>query len=173
MPHEPPSAPGFVPDPPIGAEHAAFVTTAGVSISVGSASAALVPSITRGLGCRIAPDRRRVTVFVAVAASREVLDDVRETRRIAVVFSEPHSHRTLQVKGRDAAVEALAPGDRECIARYREAFTAELASIGFGPLFAHALTDGGAEVVAIAFTPCAAFDQTPGPRAGAALDGPP
>ena len=170
MPNEPPSVPSAVPESPIDAELAAFVTTAGVSISVGSASAELLPSITRGIGCRIAPDRRRVSVFVVAEQSREVLDDVRDTRRIAVVFSEPHSHRTLQLKGRDAVVESLDPGDRERIARYRTAFSAELGAIGFGPLFTHALIDsGGGEVVAIAFTPCAAFDQTPGPRAGEPL----
>ena len=170
MPDQPPSVPSAAPESPIDAEHAAFIATAGVSISVGSSSADLLPSITRGIGCRIAPDRSRISVFVVADQARELLDDVRATRRIAVVFSEPHSHRTLQIKGRDAVVESLEPGDRERIERYRAAFTAELAAIGFGPLFTHALIDsGGGDVVALAFAPCAAFDQTPGPRAGEPL----
>lgn len=165
------SAESSVPSPPaLDADTAAFITTAGVSISVGSANAGLRPSLTRGIGCRLAPDRAGVTVFVVAEQSREVLDDVRDTRRVAVVFSQPSSHRTLQLKGRDALVEALVAGDRALIERYRQAFTAELGAIGFGPLFTHALIDsGGGEVVAIRFTPCAAFDQTPGPRAGEPL----
>ena len=39
---------------------------------VGSASAELLPSITRGIGCRIAPDRRRVSVFGRVLATQKV-----------------------------------------------------------------------------------------------------
>ncbi|QTQ36510.1 Uncharacterized protein ToN1_23700 [Aromatoleum petrolei] len=170
MPDQPSSVSSAVPESPIDADHAAFITTAGVSISVGSSSADLLPSITRGIGCRVVPDRLRASVFVVAEQSRDLLDDVRDTRRIAVVFSEPHSHRTLQIKGRDAVVEALEAGDRDRIERYRAAFSAELGEIGFGPLFTHALIDsGGGEVVAIAFTPCAAFDQTPGPRAGEPL----
>ncbi|NMG27557.1 hypothetical protein [Aromatoleum evansii] len=167
---QPSSVPSAVPESPIDAELAAFITTAGVSISVGSSGAGLLPSITRGIGCRVATDQRRVSVFVVAEQSREVLDDVRDTRRIAAVFSQPCNHRTLQLKGRDAVVEALEAGDRERIERYRGAFSAELGAIGFGPLFTHALIDsGGGEIVAIAFTPCAAFDQTPGPRAGEPL----
>ena len=166
MPVEPsPSSPAV-----FDAGTAAFITTSGVSISVGSANAALRPSITRGIGCRLAADRAGITVFVVAEQSREVLDDVGDTRRVAVVFSQPSSHRTLQLKGRDARVEPLAPGDRELIERYGRAFSAELGAVGFGPLFTHALIDsGGGEVVAISFTPCAAFDQTPGPRAGEPL----
>lgn len=157
---------------PLDADTAAFITTSGVSISVGSANAGLLPSLTRGIGCRLAPDRSRISVFVVAEQSRGLLDDVRESGRIAVVFSQPSSHRTLQLKGRDARVEALVAGDRALIARYGQAFTAELGAIGFGPLFTHALIDsGGGEVVAIGFTPCAAFDQTPGPRAGEPLAG--
>lgn len=149
---------------------AAFIAASGVSVSVGSASAVLRPSITRGIGCRLAPERTRVSVFVVAEQSRELLDDVRDTLRVAVVFSQPSSHRTLQLKGRDACVEALAPGDRALIERYGRAFSAELGAVGFGPLFTHALIDSaGGEVVAISFTPCAAFDQTPGPRAGEPL----
>jgi hypothetical protein len=166
MPEDSRSATGAL----IDAEHAAFLATAGVSISVGACNAERLPSLTRAIGCRIADDRSRVTVFVIVAQSREVLDDVRANGRIAVVFSEPHTHRTVQLKGEDAVAEGLIDGDRARIERYRDAFTAELGALGYSPLFTRTLLDcSGGEVVAVSFTPAAAFSQTPGPKAGAPL----
>ena len=50
-------------------EGAAFVQ-GGVSIVAASRDAALVPSIGRVVGCRVAADRRRVTVFVAASSRR-------------------------------------------------------------------------------------------------------
>lgn len=154
----------------IDAEHAAFLTTAGVSISVGSRNAGHLPNLTRGIGCRISDDRTRVSVFVIAEQSRELLDDIRANRHVAVVFSEPHSHRTVQLKGGDALIESLAAGDRQIIARYRDAFTAELGALGYSGLFVQTLIDSSAgELVAVSFTPNAAFSQTPGPKAGAPL----
>lgn len=154
----------------IDAEHAAFLTTAGVSISIGSRNADHLPNLTRAIGCRIADDRARVSVFVIAEQSRELLDDIRANRHVAVVFTEPHSHRTIQLKGSDALIESLAAGDRQILARYRDAFTAELGALGYSSLFVQTMIDSSAgEVVALSFTPNAAFLQTPGPRAGMPL----
>lgn len=143
----------------------------GVSISVGSCGAARVPNLSRALGCRVAADRCCVRVFVASAASAALLDDVTANGALAVVYSQPSTHRTVQLKARDARIAALAAGDRDCVARYRAAFVAGLAALGYpAEVMGMLVACADEELVAIEFTPIAAYVQTPGPAAGAALD---
>ena len=55
-------------------------------------------------------------------------------------------------------------------ARWIYGFVAELAALGYAePLVRAFLWCDPAELVAVGFTPCAAFQQTPGPRAGLPL----
>jgi len=149
--------------------HAAFVVGR-VAIVAASRDAANVASVTKGYGCRLSADRRRVTVFVAADASRVLLDDVRVTRAVAVVFCQPSTNRSVQLKGFDAGEVALGPGDREAMAAHLEYMIEEMALVGFSEAHARASFGiGDRQVAAIAFTPSAAFVQTPGPRAGARL----
>ncbi|AUN93467.1 pyridoxamine 5'-phosphate oxidase family protein [Pseudazoarcus pumilus] len=141
-----------------------------VSISVGSCDAARLPNLTRGFGCRVCDGHERIRIFVSRAQSRAVLADLATNRRIAVVFTLPATHRTVQFKGTDARVLSLADGDLECVRRYREGFVAHLAALGFGAdTVAHMVGCPDDELAAIEFTPDAAFTQTPGPRAGQPL----
>lgn len=153
----------------IGPEQAALMRRR-VSIIVGSCDARHRPHLMRALGCRIAPDRRALTVFLAAPASAEVLDDLRANGRIAVVFCEPSTDRTLQVKAPHVAIEPAAPGDAALVQHYIECFGDEIGMLGFDrelvkTLFAHRPED----LVAVRFEPSEAYEQTPGPNAGAAL----
>ena len=90
--------------------------------------------------------------------------------RIAVVFTRPTTHRSLQLKGDDAALVRLRPDDAARVAGYRDAMVAELGGNGISEALTRALLAGGDdELVAIEFTPVAAFVQTPGPDAGKPL----
>jgi len=149
---------------------AAFLHRPGVSITAASRDEANVSRIGRCLGCRVSADRKRVTVFVASTQYRAFFDALRASRTIAVVFSLPSTHRTMQLKGSDALVESLAPGDAEIIARHVEDFVEELGSLGYSREMVRAYHWCEVEEVrAICFTPTAAFEQTPGPGAGAPL----
>lgn len=155
--------------PLLDAARADFITHH-VSILVGSCDAQCEPSVVRAYGCRVAPDRGTVTVFLAVAHSQAVLDDLRAGRGIAVVFSRPTTHETLQLKGARAAIAPLADGDRERMRVYGLSFGEEVGSVGFSAVFQRAIMAGTeAEAVAVSFTPTAAFEQTPGPSAGQPL----
>jgi hypothetical protein len=141
-----------------------------VSVNVGSRNAACVPSVVRGLAVKLSADRRVLTVFVPASQSAQLLDDVRATRTVAVVLSEPSTHRTIQLKGVDAAVVPLEPGDHETIARYARGMVADLAPFGYPEsLFGAVLACAPEDVAAIRFTISAAITQTPGPRAGEKL----
>jgi len=82
----------------------------------------------------------------------------------------PSTHQTLQLKGLDAEIVAPAAEDRSVCAAWQESFVAELLELGYEERFARGvfagLTD---ELVAVRFTPDAAFEQTPGPSAGQQL----
>lgn len=159
-----------MPNPPaIDAQHAAFMQD-GVSMSIGACGPGRHPTLARGSGCRVSADGSRVTVFVSALQAAPVLDCIRDNGLIAVVFSQPSTHRTIQVKGRDARVAGLAAGDVERIARYRKAFAADLATLGFiEEQVQTLLAFPEAELAAIEFTPAEAYVQTPGPKAGERL----
>lgn len=151
---------------PIGPEQAALIRRR-VSIIVASRDADLRPHLMRALGCRLRDDFRELTIFMSTAASEQVLDDLRANGQIAVVFSQPTTTHTVQVKGRDASIHPLRDGDAEAIQDYLGHFIQEVAAIGFPERVARAvLGDSPDDVVAVRFTPSSAFEQTPGPQAG-------
>lgn len=158
------------PDSPLLDDGRATFITRRVAINVASCSADLVPSVARAIGCRVSPDRRRVTVFLSVPRATALLDDLRAGRGIAVVFSLPSTHETIQLKGQRATVVPLANDDGEEIKAYAASFVDELRGLGYKDPFASAMmTAAREEAVGVEFEPTAAFLQTPGPTAGRRL----
>jgi hypothetical protein len=156
--------------PLLDAELAAFMQQDGISLTLGSCGADLRPSVGRAAGCKVAPDRGTVHLFVSRVQAAPVLAHVRETGRIAAVFSRPSTHRTLQLKGQDARIEAVAPADLAIVARFRDAFVTELAALGHAEELTRTLFSFPDEdLVMLSFTPQEAYSQTPGPNAGQAL----
>jgi hypothetical protein len=144
----------------------------GVSVIVGSRDAALRPSIMRAVGSSVEEGGRKVTVFVSRRQSRQLVQDVAATGHVAAVFSEPSTHRTVQVKAKRAELRNATAADEPLLARYLASMEHEIQQVGFPPrmtraLLAHKLED----LVAIRFEPEVAFDQTPGPKAGTRLFG--
>lgn len=146
--------------------------TAGVSVIVGSRDQQLRPSVMRAVGSRVAPDGSEVTVFLARRQSARLLQDIAATGHIAVVFSHPESHRTVQLKATRAEIGPAAPADLPLLAAYLQAMEREIAQVGFPPAFTRAmLSFQPDDLAAVRFVPEQAFDQTPGPRAGVDLGG--
>ena len=64
------------------------------------------------------------------------------------------------------------PADQPVLQRYLLAMQAEVSRVGFDPAFTRAMLAYQLDdLVVIGFEPTQAFDQTPGPKAGAALPG--
>jgi hypothetical protein len=142
----------------------------GVSTIVGSRDLAHRPSIMRAVGSSVAPDGRCITVYLSRRQSRQLIQDVATTGQLAVVFSEPATHKSVQVKATGAVIRNAEAADEPLLARYLASMEQEIQRVGYAPpmtraMLAHRLDD----VVAITFEPAQAFDQTPGPRAGTAL----
>lgn len=155
----------------LGPEDAAFVC-GGVGMSAATCGHGAAPNIARATGCRLSPDHRVATLIVAATAGAAVLDDLRRTGAVAVVFTQPSTHRTVQLKGNDARIVPLEPGDTALVERYIVAFAAEVRAFGFSEAFMRALLSHAPDdLVGVQFTICAAFSQTPGPKAGSPLAG--
>jgi hypothetical protein len=154
---------------PLDAALADFIQ-GGVSVVIASSNAGLEPDVVRGCGCRVSRDLRRVTVLYDKARGVRVLDDFAANGRIAVVFTQPSTHRTIQLKGTDAVtVRATAP-DLAIAREHRELWIQQLLQIGYTREFSAAIWGPPPEsLAAIAFTPSSAFQQTPGPAAGQPL----
>lgn len=151
------------------AAHAEFIQS-GVSVVVASRNAAFEPDVVRGCGCRVSRDRRRVTVLIDRARADSVLADFAANGMIAVVYSQPSTHRTIQLKGSDARLVDSAPADPALAEAHRDRWIAELCQLGYTPAFAAAVWGPlPRALAAVAFTPTAAFQQTPGPGAGQPL----
>jgi hypothetical protein len=139
----------------------------GVSLMVGACSDDKMPVVARATGCRVFKDQGKVSVLMSATQGAEVLRCIRQNGAVAVVFSQPSTHRTIQVKGKDASVTGAVSDDHDLAARYRDMFAAELAPLGFNPdLIRTFLACPPADLVSLNFTPDEAYTQTPGPAAG-------
>jgi len=142
----------------------------GVSISLATADAAHNTSATKVQACRVADDRRRITVFASRNASADVIRDIESHGIVTTVYCLPGTEETYQIKGHRARLEALQPGDRNLLIAYRRAFAQQVEPFGFPPDLTVSLFEfPDDDLVAISFEPFAIFDQTPGPKAGAAV----
>jgi hypothetical protein len=142
-----------------------------VSIVTSSRDEHLIPSLVRARGWRaVGAPATRLRIFVSSAAAAKLLDDVRRTQRIATAFSHPGTHHAMQFKGTDAIVTAIDAEDAQAIARCVDAFTTQIATLGYEEHFLRTFIDPQlGDDVAIEFTPTDVFQQTPGPNAGARL----
>lgn len=150
--------------------HARFIAERAVSSALSSCDAEHRPSLAKAAAVRVSADRLRVTMLVDQQLAADVVRDLRAGQPVAAVFSEPATHRTLQVKAPRAEVSAVTPADREFARQHLEATVAHVVPLGYEEAgircyFAHQPE----QLVAVSFTPIAAFEQTPGPGAGRPL----
>lgn len=154
-------------------DNATFIQT-GVSISLAACGLDRLPTMSRGLGCKLLEGGRQVGVFIKRSQSQMLLENIAGSGRVANVFSLPSSNRTLQLKGVDARVLPFEAADLPLIEAHIADFLAEVLPLGMmedvvRALFAYSPDD----LVLVAYTPSAAFSQTPGPKAGEPIGGTP
>ena len=160
----PDTAPESLPD-----EVAAFIQS-GLSITVGSRDDRLIPSIAKGVGCRVDGGGREVTVLVFAEAAEGVMRDIAHNRQVAVVFTRPSTNRTVQLKGHDARPAPAGPPEAALVRRHLALFADDLRLLGWQPQYVNTLfLHDWSQLMAIRFTPLFAYAQTPGPGAGARM----
>jgi hypothetical protein len=148
---------------------AAFIQS-GISMTLASRDDRFVPSIAKGVGCRVSSGRDAVTVLVFANTAEALLRDVAHCKQLAAVFSQPSTNRTLQIKGRDVTTAPAGPADVALTRRFIALFADELRPLGWSADYVHhVFWHDPVQLVALHFTPEGAFQQTPGPGAGAVL----
>jgi len=141
----------------------------GLSVVLGVSTVSGQPIVGLGLACRIAPDGR-MRIFLREPANVPLLAALAGGSGIALTFSEPRTHRSIQVKADRARRVEIEPDDLALVAGQVAIFERELVFINYTPRFAAcycAYRDE--EVVALELSPRQAFVQTPGPGAGEQL----
>ena len=129
------------------------------------------PNLVRAIAGHLEADGQ-LAVFVSGTDAAALVAALRVGDPLAVVFSKPSTHRTLQVKGRLQSVCKASDEELALALRRAAAMTADLVSIGYGEAFGHGLLAfDRTDLVALRLRPECLFDQTPGPHAGEAVAG--
>lgn len=142
------------------------------SLRLGSCDRSGNPQVCRALAAEALPDGR-ILVLLAERAAPLVVAAVRETGEVAVLATSPRTNRTLHLKGHDAAVKPALPSHAGLLALRRNTLTRELAEVdGFAgaPFLEHWYGVEPHELVAVRFSVAGAWNQTPGPNAGQAVE---
>ncbi|HYM59742.1 MAG TPA: hypothetical protein VEZ11_02490 [Thermoanaerobaculia bacterium] len=139
----------------------------GMSVLVGTVDRAGVPACCRAVALQSDDDLATLTVYVPVATSRDVIANVASTKRVAVSTSHPIENVSFQMKGSVREVR-LARDDEASFIEYRLGKFAEvLAEIGLPRRITRSVNHSPAFAIEVAVEQI--FDQTPGPKAGVAI----
>lgn len=126
------------------------------------------PIVGKGSGSRA--DGHRLRISFRKPSNEQLIEAVRRGSPIAVTFSQPTTHASIQFKARAARIDDPEKEDLLAAQRQRELFSAELIECAYSAEFAEGYTAFAPhELAVLEFTPEESFDQTPGPAAGARL----
>ncbi len=153
----------------ISLELAGFITSH-LSIHIAACSESLDPTLVRALGCRVSEDRRSITILFSRSQSTLLQQLVMTNGRVAVVFNEPETHRTIQFKGDDAVLGDAEEADKRYLPIYLKAFSQRLKIFDVPDNYIYALCHCDREdLMSLTFSPSRLYQQTPGQQAGQAL----
>lgn len=143
----------------------------GVTLRVGSSTPAGQPELHFAHGAWALPDGR-LEVLVRSVQGAELLAAIRATGRIAVSAGLPSTYQVLHVKGVDAEVLPASAAHMPRLAHCFEAWLRQIEMFGADRRQVMAVLGDltPATLNCVRFTPLAAWDQTPGPGAGQAVD---
>jgi hypothetical protein len=139
----------------------------GQSIHVATRDADLRPDGARAVAAFVEPDRVHMTVFVPEAALHRVLPNLEANGDAAVVFGRPTDDNACQVKGRFVGQRPATEADRPAMLAQWDRFREKLIQIGVPDALVGSWTTWPCRAVRLQIH--AAFNQTPGPNAGARL----
>lgn len=139
----------------------------GVSILVGTRDAKLRPECVRAVGARIHAGGESLTVYLPEAVALRTLKNLDDNGQVAVTFSRPIDHRTIQVKGTCLGVRPAGEEDRLLQEDYLAALREQLQLVGLPRVVTRRMRWWPSVAVRVSVREL--FQQTPGPQAGARL----
>jgi hypothetical protein len=140
----------------------------GISILVGTRDREMRPDAMRAVGARVSPGRDRITVFLPDASAERAAENLRDNGQIAVAFSRPIDHYSIQIKGRVEDLRPAEDADRVVPDRYHAAYVEQLYMVGLPRSLSQRMIVWPS--LAVTFSVDDLFVQTPGPDAGKRLE---
>jgi hypothetical protein len=129
------------------------------------------PYATRGWGLEVLPGRKtrmRLLLSSEDGPARRDEPDSSDGFLVALTATDPRTMRSVQFKGRSAAMEIANDNDRATVSRFCDAFFSAVKEVeGTERRLLERMVPN--EFVACTIAVDEVFDQTPGPGAGAAL----
>lgn len=127
------------------------------------------PVAGRGFACRI-DEVGTVRILLRRTGHGALLAALRGGAPIAVTFTEPTQHRSIQFKGKSASEASATVADGMALAVQSRGLRDRLMAIRYTEALSNGYSFADPEdIVAVDFIPDEAFVQTPGPNAGSAL----
>lgn len=136
----------------------------GLSILVGTADPAGVPSCCRGIAIESHDAFETLTVYLPVATSQETIHNLATTKQMAVVATHPRDNFATQFKGVTLEARLARDDEAELVRVKLEAFADVLDRIGVPRRMTRTVAHWPAFAVTLRVEHV--FDQTPGPNAG-------
>jgi len=141
----------------------------GISVVLASCDGAPSPVLGRGVACRVVEDGP-MRVVLRNASNGALQKALGRGSRLAVTFTQPTTHLSLQLKAPSASIVPADALDVPAAHAQAAKFRRELVAVGYSESFAAAYCGFEPhDLLTITFTPEQAFLQTPGPSAGSAL----
>lgn len=138
----------------------------GVACQVATADLEGRPQSGWAWGPRVNADGS-LTLFVETKRAARRLANLPLNPRVAAIFADPISYRSIQLKGTWLSTRGATEEDQAWVKRHRELFASNVVLIGEGPEAIRNMYMS--DIIRIDMRVDAAFDQTPGPEAGKPL----
>ena len=108
-----------------------------------------------------------LSVFLETRRAARRLANLAVNPKVAVIFADPITYRSVQLKGRWLSTSGATEDDQAWVKRHRDMFASNVVLIGEGPEAIRNMYM--ADIIRIDMRVEAAYDQTPGPDAGKPL----
>ena len=140
---------------------------AATSVLVGTVDAQGMPSCSHAVALKPDDDLTKVAVYLPIATSQQIIQDIATTRRLAVSATQVIEHYSVQLKGTAQTARLARDDEAAFVQAHHQAYMDVLHSIGIPRRLTRSLAYWPAFVVDLNVEEV--FEQTPGPNAGARL----
>jgi pyridoxamine 5'-phosphate oxidase-like protein len=140
---------------------------AATSVLVATVDAQGTPSCCHAAAIRPDDDLKTVAIYLPIATSQQIIQDIATTHRVAVAATQVVEHFSIQLKGLAQTARLARDDESAFVEEHHQAFVDVLHSIGIPRRLTRSLTHWPAFVVDMVVEEV--FEQTPGPNAGARL----
>ncbi len=134
---------------------------------MGTRNARLEPNGVRVVAVKVDEDGRHLVAYVPAVDAEPVIADLEANGQAALAFARPADDRACQIKGERVSIRRAEPGELALVQAQWEGNVSQLAAVGIPAVATQRWSTW--PCIAIRLRVTAAFDQTPGPDAGAPI----